>query len=81
MQTISQKILKSLNNWRLNPVEWTKKWYNYNLSIQNFVWSRNIFDGYNIDVYDWENNFLDSVKIEIKPVIEFWCIHNKMFLS
>ena len=77
---IKQKVFNSLNNWRLKPIEWNKKWYNYNLSIQKLVWARNLFDWYNIDIYDLENNFLDSVKIEIKPIIEFWFVHNKKFL-
>jgi len=81
MQTISQKIFNSLNNWRLKPIEWTRKWYKYNLSIQNLVWARNIFDWYNIDVYDWENHFLERVQIEINPILELWCVHNKMFIK
>lgn len=78
--TLKQKVFNSINNWRLKPKEWTKKWYNYNLSIQNLIWARNLFDWFIIDVFDLENNFLETVKIEIKPVIEFWYIHNKIFL-
>lgn len=77
---IKQKILNSLNKWRLDPKEWTKKWHKYNLSIQELVWARNLVDWYNIDIYDLEKYHLESVTIEIRPVIEFWCVHNKMFL-
>jgi hypothetical protein len=78
--SLTQKIFDALNNWRLIPTEWAKKWYKYNLLIRDLIWARNIFDWYIIDVYDLENNFLETVKIETKPVIEFWCVHNKLFL-
>lgn len=81
MKTISQTVFNALNTWRLKPDEWSKKWYKYNLVIQELVWSRNVSDGYIIDVLDWENNFLERVKVEIRPVIEFGCVHNKMFLK
>lgn len=77
---IPQKIFNALNNWRLKANEWNKKWYKYNLSIQNLIWVRNLFDWYKIDVYDLEHNFLETVKIEIKTVIEFWYVHNNIFL-
>ena len=77
---IKQKIFKSLNNWRLNPIEWEKKWYNYILNIQHLTQHRNNLDWFLIHVYDLEKYHLESVTIEIRPVTEFWCVHNKMFL-
>lgn len=77
---IKQKILNSLNNNRLNPKEWEKKWYNYNLNIQYLNHSRNNLDWFIIDVSDLNDNYLERVTIQIKPVIEFWCVHNKCLL-
>lgn len=79
--TISQKIFKALNNWKLKITEGKRKWYNYIVSVQLLNIEINNKDWFIFDVYDLENNFLDRVNITIKPVCEFWCVHNKMFLD
>ena len=81
MKIISWKIFNSIEKNRLKLIEWKRKWYNYIISIQELVWSRNFKDGFIIDIYDLEENFLERVNIEIKSVCEFWYIHNKMFLK
>lgn len=60
---IKQKILKAIENNRLKLIEWKRNWYNYIVSIQKLVWSRNLFDWYQIDVYDREWNYLERIKI------------------
>ena len=77
---LQNKIFNSLNNWKLKIIEWKRKWYKYILSIQNLSVERNNQNGLLIHVYDCEENFLDIVNIEIKPVVEFWCVHDRMFL-
>lgn len=79
--TISQKIFNATNNWKIKIIEWKRKWYKYIVSIKNLSVVRNNKDGLIIDVFDLEENFLERVNIEIKLVIEFWCVHNKMFLD
>ena len=79
--TISQKIFNALNNWKLKITEGKRKWYNYIISIQSLNICRNNKDWYIVDVYNSNEDFLERVNIEIKPTIEFWCIHNKMFLQ
>lgn len=61
--TISQKIFNSINNWKLKLIEWKRNWYNYIISIQKLVWSRNLFDWYQIDIYDRKWNYLERIKI------------------
>jgi hypothetical protein len=77
---IQEKILNSLNNNKLNPKEWFKKWNNYILEIQNLTQFRNYLDWFIINVFDLEKTFLERINIETKPIIEFWWVHNKKFL-
>jgi len=79
--TISQKIFNAINNWKLKITEWKRKWYNYIVSVQLLNIERNNKDWFIFDIYDLENNFLERVNIEIKQIIEYWCVHNKMFLD
>jgi hypothetical protein len=81
MKNLKQKVFNAVQNWKLKIVEWKRKRYNYIISIQELVWARNLKDWYNIDIFDLENNYLETIKIEIKMVCEFWCVHNKMFLE
>lgn len=81
MKNLKEKIFYSVQNWKLKIVEWKRKWYNYIISIQELCIFRNNKNWFIIDIFDSENNYLERVKIEIKTVCEFWCVHNKMFLE
>lgn len=78
---ISQKVFNALNNWRLKPTEWKRKWYNYIVSIQDLYIERNNKNWLIVDVYNIEESFLERISITIRVVCEFWCVHNKMFLN
>lgn len=52
MNNIETKILQAIKFKKLNPeVLGGRNWYNYYLMITELVWSRNLFDGYRIEVY------------------------------
>ena len=52
MNKIEFKILNSIETKKLNPeILGERKWYNYFIRITELVWSRNNFDGYQIEVY------------------------------
>ncbi len=52
---IETKILKALETNKLNPNKLgERKWYNYFISVNKLVWSRNLWDGYEIQVYSDE---------------------------
>ena len=55
---IEIKINKAIKNNRLKLVEGQKSWYNYMLSISKMVWVRNLFDGYQIDIFHKKTMFL-----------------------
>jgi hypothetical protein len=58
------EILKAVQTNRLNPeILGERKWYNYFLRITELVWSRNLYDGYLIEVYSKEENHLCTIKI------------------
>ena len=78
---LKQKILKAIESNRLKLVEWKRNWYNYIISVQELVWSRNLMDWYFIYVYDNDWSHLETVELEIKPVFELWWVHNKIFLK
>ena len=78
---LKEKIFKAVENNRLKLVEWKRNWHNYIISVQELFWSRNLMDWYYIDVFDKDERFLETVKIEIKSVCEYWYVHNKMFLK
>ena len=78
---LKQKILKAIESNRLKLVEWKRNWYNYIISVQELVWSRNLMDWYFIYVYDNYWNHLETVELEIKSVFELWLVHNKIFLK
>lgn len=47
------KILRAIETKRLNPeILGERSWYGYYIRTTELVWSRNLRDGYNIDVYD-----------------------------
>ena len=50
---ITSKILRAIETKRLNPeILGERSWYGYHICTTELVWSRNLRDGYNIDVYD-----------------------------
>lgn len=63
MQTLENKFIKAIESNRLKLIEWKRNWYNYIISIQKLVWSRNLFDWYQIDIYDRKWNYLERIKI------------------
>ncbi len=79
--SLQQKIFNSIENWKLKVIEWKRQWYNYIVSIHNLCIERNNKDGLIVDIYNLQEEFLERVEIEIKSVIEFWSVHNKIFLS
>lgn len=59
MSKLQTKILKALKTNKLNPNRLgERKWYDYFISIDELVWTRNNYDGYQIEVY------LDETKVE-----------------
>lgn len=81
MKNIKQKIFKAIENNRLKLIEWKRNWYSYIVNIQELTIARNNKNWFIVDILDSDNNFLERVNLEIRPVFEFWCVHNKMFLS
>jgi len=78
---IKQKIFKAVESNRLKLVEWKRNWYNYIISIQELTILRNNKKWFFIDIFNKNEEFLERIRIEIKIVCEFWCIHNKLFLK
>lgn len=62
---IENKILKAIEIKRLSlEVLGERKWYNYFIRTTELIWSRNLKDGYLIEVYDEKyGNHLCSVTI------------------
>lgn len=60
---LKQKILKAIENNKLKLIEWKRNWYNYIISVQSLVWERNLFNWYNIDIFNNDWLFLESIKI------------------
>lgn len=52
MINIETKIKKAIQNGKLNPeILGERKWYNYFIRVTELVWARNLWDGYQIEVY------------------------------
>ncbi len=52
MQNLQTKILNALITNKFNPtILGERKWYNYFISIDEFVWARNFIDGYLIHIF------------------------------
>lgn len=77
MINIRQKILNSINNNRLKLIEWKRNWYNYIISIQELVWSRNFYDWYKIDIYNKEGEYLDTLKYDTNLLNYYYLKLNK----
>ena len=55
MSVLQIKILNALKNNKFNPNKLgDRKWYNYFISIDELIWSRNLIDGYLIYIYSDE---------------------------
>ncbi len=49
---IQEKIKQSVRTNKLNPeILGERKWYNYFIIVTELIWSRNLKDGYQIEVY------------------------------
>ncbi len=61
---LKNKIIKAVNNNKLKLIEGTRSWYSYSISITEMVWTRNLFDGYQIDIYDKDTNiFIERIYV------------------
>lgn len=64
MNRTETKILEAIQNNRLNPSKLGERnWYNYFIRITELVWSKNLYDGYLIEVYSKDENHLCTIKI------------------
>ena len=57
-KTLEEKLRGAVENDRFNYEKYFNgcKWYNYYLEVIELVWARNLYDGYEINVYDSEVN-------------------------
>tara|TARA_R110002096_G_scaffold405303_1_gene603362 strand:- start:85 stop:327 length:243 start_codon:yes stop_codon:yes gene_type:complete len=52
MDKIESKILRALQTNKLNPnILGERNWYKYFIAVDELVWSRNLWNGYNINIY------------------------------
>ena len=52
---IEDKIKKAIESNKLSlNILGERQWYNYFIRVSELVWSRNLVDGYQIEVYDEE---------------------------
>jgi len=60
-----KKIIKAIDNRRLSlKNEGEKNWFKYKLRITKLYWSRNLFDGYQIEIFDKRTDFyIDTVVV------------------
>jgi hypothetical protein len=64
MNKIEAKVLKAVQSNRLNlTILEERNWYNYFIRTTKLVWSRNLYDGYLIELYCKDENHLCSIKI------------------
>lgn len=64
MNKTESKILKAIKTNRINPeILGKRSWYNYLLRVTKLIWSRNLYDGYLIEVYSKDEDHLCSIKI------------------
>ncbi|MDR3273310.1 MAG: hypothetical protein LBT29_07505 [Flavobacteriaceae bacterium] len=63
--TIEEKIKKAVESNKLNLQKLgERKWYNYFIRVTELVWARNLWDGYEIEVYNEKyGDHLTTVKI------------------
>jgi hypothetical protein len=65
MTTIETKIKKAIKTSKLNPeILGERKWYSYFIRTTELIWSRNLHNGYLIEVYNKKyGNNLGSIII------------------
>ena len=64
MNKTEPKILEAIQKNRLNIQKLGERnWYNYFIRITELVWSRNLYDGYLIEVYNKQKDHLATIKI------------------
>ena len=66
MISVENKILKALKTNKLNPeILGERNWYNYFIRVTELVWTRNNYEGYQIDIYtdNSKTEHLITVKI------------------
>ena len=55
IMNIEDKIKKAIESNKLSlNILGERQWYNYFIRVSELVWSRNLVDGYQIEVYDEE---------------------------
>lgn len=53
MNIIEEKIVKAIKTKKFNPeILGERKWYNYFIKTTQLIWSRNLIDGYLVEVYE-----------------------------
>jgi hypothetical protein len=53
MTSVQTKIEKAIETNKLNlKIIGERKWYSYFIRVTKLVWNRNLYDGYQIDVYN-----------------------------
>lgn len=66
MTSVENKVLKALKCNKLNPeILGERNWYNYFIRVTELVWTRNNYDGYQIDVYSDNSKREHLVTIKI----------------
>ncbi|WP_281227077.1 hypothetical protein [Flavobacterium aquiphilum] len=66
MNKIEAKIREALKSNKLNPeILGERKWCTYFISVNKLVWSRNLWDGYEIHVYSDEYKTLHLATFKI----------------
>jgi hypothetical protein len=66
MISLENKVLKALKTNKLNPeILGERNWYNYFIRVTELVWTRNNYEGYQIDIYtdNSKTEHLITVKI------------------
>jgi hypothetical protein len=52
MKAVEEKIKRAIETNKLNPkILGERNWYGYFIRTTELVWSRNLYDGYEIEVY------------------------------
>lgn len=52
MIDIETKVKQAIETNKLNPeILGERNWYNYFIRVSKLIWSRNLYDGYKIEVY------------------------------
>ena len=66
MISVKNKVLKALKNNKLNPeILGERNWCNYFIRVTELIWTRNNYDGYQIEIYsdNSKRDHLATIKI------------------